>query len=180
VGFEAVVELDDEGVVQHRVDHFLVLNDVFLLVFGDELFQHHFHCVELSVAQAADEVHFAEPSDGEALADLVLFESAFRHVLDAVEGGFFGEDAFADGDLVVEDGVLVHGFEGDDLGGFEEGVGVVHVEEVLVDFFVEDVRQVFVLDSGWEFDFEHVAFIVETDNKKGGTGDYLRGFWVEL
>lgn len=33
VGFKTVVELDDERVVEHRVDNFLVLNDVFLLVF---------------------------------------------------------------------------------------------------------------------------------------------------
>lgn len=180
VGFKAVVELDDEGMVEHWVDHFLVLNDVFFLVFWDELFQHDFHCVELPVTQASDQVHFAETSNGKTFADLILFESAFRHVLDAIEGGFFGEDAFTDGDLVVKDGVLIHRFEGDHLSRFEEGIWVMHVEEVLVDFFVENVRQVFVLDSGREFDFEHVAFIVETDNKKSGTGDYLRGFWVEL
>jgi hypothetical protein len=50
--------------------------------------------------------------------------------------------------LVVKDGVLIHWFEGDYLSRFEEGIWVMHVEEVLVDFFVEDVRQVFVLYSG--------------------------------
>lgn len=147
VGFEAVIELDDKGMVEHWVDHFLVLNDIFLLVFWDELFQHDFHCIELSVTQASHQVHFTEASNGKALADLILFESAFRYVLDAVEGGFFGEDAFTDGDLVVKNGVLIHRFEGDDLSRFEEGIWVMHVEEVLVDFFVEDVRQVFVLYS---------------------------------
>lgn len=45
---------------------------------------------------------------------------------------------------------------------------------------MEDVRQVFVLDSCGHFDFKHLAFIVETDNKKGGAGDYLGWFRVEL
>ena len=49
VGFETVVQLDDERVVEHRVNHFLVLNDVLLLVFGDKLLEHDFHCVELAI-----------------------------------------------------------------------------------------------------------------------------------
>jgi len=76
----------------------------------------------LTVTQASDQVHFAEASNGKTFANLILFESAFRYVLDAVKGGFFGENAFPDGNLVVKDGVLIHGFEGDDLSRFEEGI----------------------------------------------------------
>lgn len=55
-----------------------------------------------------------------------------------------------------------------------------HIEQVLIDFFMENIGQVFVLDSCREFDFEHMAFVVETDNKKCCTGDYLRWLRVEL
>ena len=55
---------------------------------------------------------------------------------------------------------MIDGFETDDLGCFEEGVGVAHVEEVPEDFLVEDVSEVFGFDSGGEFDFEGGSSVI--------------------
>ena len=71
------------------------------MVLANKSFQHHLHRVELPVSETPHKVDFAEASDGEAFADFVSFESAFGEVLEAVEGGFAGEDALSDGDLVV-------------------------------------------------------------------------------
>jgi len=54
VGLEAVVQPYHEGVVQHRANIFLVLHQTLLLVFANELLQHHLHRVELTVAQTAN------------------------------------------------------------------------------------------------------------------------------
>ena len=64
VGLEAVVESDHEGVVKLRADVLLVLHDVLLLIFADELFEHDLHGVELPVSQAAHQVDLAEAPDG--------------------------------------------------------------------------------------------------------------------
>lgn len=82
--------------------------------------------------------------------------------------------------MVVEDNVLIHGLETDNLSSSQEGIGVMHVEQVLVNFFVENVWEVLVLDSRWHLYFEHLSFVVETDYKKGGASDYLGWFGVEL
>lgn len=139
VGLEAVVQLHDEGVVEHGHDGLLVLDDVFLLVLADEAFEHDLHGVELSISETANEVDFAKAPDGEALAYFVSFEPALGEVLQAVEGGLAGEESLSDGDLVVEEDVLVDGFEAYDLPCFEERVGIPHIQQISVDLLVEDV-----------------------------------------
>ena len=49
MGFEAVPESHDEGVVEPRANTLLVLYDVFLVVLTNKPLQHHLHRVELSV-----------------------------------------------------------------------------------------------------------------------------------
>jgi hypothetical protein len=101
----------------------------------------------LAVPQTSDQINLTKASNGQTLANLVLFEPALWNVLDAIESCLFGENSFADGNLVVEDNVLIHGLEADNLSSFQEGIGVMHVEQVIVNFFVENVWQVLVLYS---------------------------------
>ena len=101
----------------------------------------------MAVPQTSDQINLTKASNGQTLANLVLFEPALWYVLDAIESCLFGENSFADGNLVVEDNVLIHGLEADNLSSFQEGIGVMHVEQVLVNFFVENVWQVLVLYS---------------------------------
>ena len=80
MGFEAMVEFDDEGMVQHRHYSFLILYDILFLVFAYESFQHHLHGVELPISETSHQVDLTKPSDGEAFADFISFESAFWEV----------------------------------------------------------------------------------------------------
>lgn len=126
MGFEAVVEFDDEGVGEHGADGLLVLDDVLLLVLADELLQHDLHGVELAVAQTLDQVHLAETPDGQALADFVLFQSALAHVLQTVEPRLPLQHSLPDRDLVVQKYIMVGRLEPDHLRRFEQRIGVAH------------------------------------------------------
>ncbi len=119
VCFETVVHLYNERMIQHRVYHFLVLDDVFLLVFRDELFQHYFHRVKLSITQASNQINFAEPTDGQTLADLVLFKSSLSYVLYTVEGSFLCQNSLANRNLVIQYQILIHRLKTNDLGCFK-------------------------------------------------------------
>jgi hypothetical protein len=97
VGLEAVVQPYHEGVVQHRANIFLVLYQTLLLVFANELLQHHLHRVELTVSQTANKVHLAEPAYRQTFQHLVFLQPALSRKLYAVEGQLIGlESAFTD------------------------------------------------------------------------------------
>ena len=85
MGFEAVPEPHDEGVVEPRANTLLVLDDVLLVVLADEALQHHLHGVELPVPQRTHQVHLAEPPDRQTLAHLVLPQPPLVRELHAVE-----------------------------------------------------------------------------------------------
>lgn len=63
VSLETVIHFDDEGMIQHRVYMFLILNQILFLILGDETFQHHFHCIELSISKAFYKVYLTETSN---------------------------------------------------------------------------------------------------------------------
>lgn len=99
--FEAVIELHNEGMIQHSAYRFLVFYDILFLVVADEPLQHHLHRVELPIAETPHQVDLAETSNRQTLANLILFEPSIGDILKAVEGGFLGEDALSDRDLIV-------------------------------------------------------------------------------
>ena len=128
--------------VQHLHDRLLIFYYVLLLVFADESFEHHLHGVELPVPKTPDQIDLAEASDGQTLANFVSFESSLSHVLETVEGGFPAEDTLSYGNLVVEQDILVDGFEANHLSSFEERVGIAHIEQVAIDFLVKYIGPV--------------------------------------
>lgn len=54
VCLEAMVEPNNEGMVELRADIFFILDKVLLLVLANKLLQHHLHGVELAVPETAD------------------------------------------------------------------------------------------------------------------------------
>lgn len=125
--------------VEHGANRLLVLNDVLLLIIADESLQHNLHRIKLSIPKASDQVDLAESSNGQTLANFILFEPTISHVFQAVKGCLFGEYALPDGDLIVKEQVLVDGLKTNDLCSFEEWVVIPHIEEVAVDFLMENV-----------------------------------------
>ena len=105
---KAVIHPNNKRMIKPLIDHFLILDNILLLVLGYKPLHHDLHGVELPVPETSDQVYFAESTDGQALADLVLIEPALSDVLEAVEGGFLGKDSLAQSDLIVQDDVLVH------------------------------------------------------------------------
>ena len=119
MSFEAVVEFNDEGMVEHCHNRLLVLDDIFFLIFADEAFQHYFHGIELPISQTPYQIDLAEASNGQTLADFISLETALSDVLQTVEGCFSREDALTDRDLIVQKDVLIDGFEPYYLCGFQ-------------------------------------------------------------
>lgn len=50
----------------------------------------------------------------------------------------------------------------------------------MIDFFVEDVRQVFIFDASGKFYLEKITFVIEGNYKKSRVGDDGRGFRIQL
>jgi hypothetical protein len=110
------------------------------LVLADESLQHDLHGVELAIAETAHEVDLAEAPNGQTFADFVFFEPSLSQIFQAVERGLLSQHALADRNLVVEQDIVVGGFEAHDLSSFEDRVAVAHVEKVAVYFLMENVR----------------------------------------
>lgn len=164
VGLETVIHLDHEGVVQLRADILLILHDVFLLVLADELLQHHLHRVELPVLETADQVHLAEPSYRQALADLVLLQPALAHELHAVETHLLRlQSPLTDRYPVIQQQVPMRRFEPDHKCSLKHRIGISIVSEVAVDVLVEEERQVLGLDADGQSHLEGRRLVVEGD-----------------
>ena len=55
-----------------------------------------------------------------------------------------------------------------------------NVQEVLVDFFMKDVSEVFILNASWKFDLYHVTLVIETDHKESRACHDCRWLGIQL
>lgn len=74
VGFKAVVQSHDEGMVQHLTDFLLVANNGCLLVLDQELSRNGLQSVELSICQTPNQIDLAESPNRQALEDVVFLQ----------------------------------------------------------------------------------------------------------